>query len=683
MSSLAHPSATAKHEPITVLNAALVFADLGIPIVPEHSPDPTTATGCDCHHDDCTKPGKHPRTKNGSKDATTDETTIRRWFRMWPHANIGTSLELAGLVIIGPDSIEWAAEFERRGLPPGPVAQSGGGEGHRHYFYRLPDRVPATRICRSGEYDILATGNAILAPSLHVSGRRYEWLVPIVELAEIPYLPDWACEMLRTAAARRMQRYTTGAASPDVDGPPVRLHERGLRRWRGELTEQKPDGSVDRSASLFYVGLDLAECGASERAIVTALAERDSTLGWRKYSDRADPDASYGEIASRGVARATEREQERRTDPRAPAASADDTPEVTRLRRKVLDQDDRLGTQAASIRQLRAELASIWKVIGKRGVSGDDKVSFLAAANVAHSHSHRTYLVDLAQIAGMPRKTIANKQRKQRLFSLPDRRGREQGRADSPLTWRVTREETDPGKYDSILELQPRYSTLVETLAEFSTLKVAPTGRGGRRVKRPACHPDAQIETTGWCCSTCHTPLDSDGQILKSQVETPGHCVGLTGDQLETSENPEPDSLKSQADTSDSKQAGAAPEPIKLDERRPRRMAGGSDEPPRPGDVVVFRGQEWTVEKVEGRTLSLLLPTPRPQGSTRPRYGRRPGKRTSVGVAEVRVVARATTLFGAPPSIGGGSDEVLRFRRLGDSAATLRWRQRRVAGGAP
>jgi len=45
---------------------------------------------CTCEaNKDCNNPGKHPRTEHGFKDATTDVETIKKWWQMWPTANIG------------------------------------------------------------------------------------------------------------------------------------------------------------------------------------------------------------------------------------------------------------------------------------------------------------------------------------------------------------------------------------------------------------------------------------------------------------------------------------------------------------------------------------------------------------------------------------------------------------------
>jgi hypothetical protein len=162
---------------MTLLEAALQYAGSGWPVLPLFTP---TDGVCDCpdtykDRGDC-KPGKHPRTLHGLKDATLDEATIQRWWKMWPHANLAIDLARAGLIDIAPDSTVWHAEFIARGLPPTLTFVSGGGDGHQHYLYSRPPHAPTTRLCREGDYDILSSGYAIMPPSLHVSGNCYRWV---------------------------------------------------------------------------------------------------------------------------------------------------------------------------------------------------------------------------------------------------------------------------------------------------------------------------------------------------------------------------------------------------------------------------------------------------------------------------------------------------------------------------
>ncbi len=265
--------------PSVPLEVWLGYASLGIPVVPEHAPDPRSPTGCDCGRRECRKPGKHPRTPNGSLDATTEEATIRRRLGVWPRANIGTALEKADLVIVGPDCPRWLDEFARRGLPPTPVARSGGGDGHLHYFYRRPAGCPQTRICKPDQYDILAKGNAILAPSLHASGRRYEWLVPIESLAQLAELPAWAVAELR---ARGEGGATTPAALP-ADLQPVPLAALRVPDWTRRLIREGRDADPERYASrseaLWKAIRKLVATGHSNAVVAAVLLDPANAVG--------------------------------------------------------------------------------------------------------------------------------------------------------------------------------------------------------------------------------------------------------------------------------------------------------------------------------------------------------------------------------------------------------------------
>jgi putative DNA primase/helicase len=91
-------------------------------------------------------------------------------------------------------------------------------------------------------------------------------------------------------------------AIPNTNGgrstaePPVELMPEALKVWRGEKPKAKHTGEIDRSGSLVKVGRILYDAGATRSALVTALAERDEALGWRKYTGRADADIRYHEI---------------------------------------------------------------------------------------------------------------------------------------------------------------------------------------------------------------------------------------------------------------------------------------------------------------------------------------------------------------------------------------------------
>jgi hypothetical protein len=69
--------------------AALEYAVAhGIPVFPLHGVN--SDLSCTCGRQ-CGQPGKHPRTPHGHKDATADPVQIKKWWKRWPDANIGTA----------------------------------------------------------------------------------------------------------------------------------------------------------------------------------------------------------------------------------------------------------------------------------------------------------------------------------------------------------------------------------------------------------------------------------------------------------------------------------------------------------------------------------------------------------------------------------------------------------------
>ena len=276
--------------------AAHAYATRGWSVLPLHRP--LDSGSCSCGDPSCGHVGKHPDGElapRGVRNAMTDPAIIDRWWAARPGANVGIDLAGAGLLVIAPDSPEWQAEFEDRGLPRTATAQSGGGDGHVHYYYRLPKGCPTHRLCKPGEYDILSNGHVVAPPSRHGSGRRYEWLVSPEQFGELPEAPAWAVDALAAAAA------PPEAPPDDPDAPPVRLDPDSLEWWIGERWSDNGSGKIDRSVTLFAIGCRLAEAGAARKTIAEALAERDEALGYRKFTGRSDAAKRYDEIALQAI----------------------------------------------------------------------------------------------------------------------------------------------------------------------------------------------------------------------------------------------------------------------------------------------------------------------------------------------------------------------------------------------
>src|SRR5688500_6680713 len=163
-----------------LLDFALEYAAKGWQVIPLHTP--TESGYCTCNKTDCKSVGKHPRTRNGLKDSTSDQAKIREWWSMWPNANIGiVTGETSGIIALdvaldkfGEKSLAYL-EDENDSLPT--TLPSVTGSGGRHYLFSLPEVSIKNSASSIGQgLDIRGNGGYIVAPpSLHKSGNRYKW----------------------------------------------------------------------------------------------------------------------------------------------------------------------------------------------------------------------------------------------------------------------------------------------------------------------------------------------------------------------------------------------------------------------------------------------------------------------------------------------------------------------------
>ena len=165
--------------------AAIAYADrLGWSVVPLFEPITTSPsavpTGCACRRPECLadahKWGKHPRTKNGVKDATMDLAQIRAWWEMWPESNVGIATgPPSGMFVVDVDGPEGARRLaELIGDIHTPHATTGSGA---HWVFAWPAQIELRNKVRiHPEIDVRAAGGYIVgAPSMHGSGRLYTW----------------------------------------------------------------------------------------------------------------------------------------------------------------------------------------------------------------------------------------------------------------------------------------------------------------------------------------------------------------------------------------------------------------------------------------------------------------------------------------------------------------------------
>jgi hypothetical protein len=189
-----------------ILRIALGYARLGWHVFPCHTP---TDRGCSCGMSSCDNVGKHPRVKDWPNVATTDEATIQDWWTRWPNANIGIATGAkSGVVVLDVDPDEGGALaledlLAEHGSLPETVESLTGGGG-RHLLFQHPGVEMRNSASKLGAgLDIRGDGGYVIAPpSLHESGRRYEWEVSS-HPTDVPLapMPAWLLELV-TASQR-------------------------------------------------------------------------------------------------------------------------------------------------------------------------------------------------------------------------------------------------------------------------------------------------------------------------------------------------------------------------------------------------------------------------------------------------------------------------------------------------
>jgi hypothetical protein len=183
-------------------------------------------------------------------------------------------------------------------FPPSAVVET--SPGRHHFFWRLSRPVaPALGEDLNKRLAYLMGADKSgwdLTQLVRLPGTTNHKYAPapevtLADLNDRAYDPD-------DLAARLPPIARTSRAEANA-GPPVRLSPAAMAIWEGRSTKTTAEGEVDRSASLFRIGRVLFNAGAAPDVAVAALAERDETLGWNKYSDRPRAEEEYRRIVDK------------------------------------------------------------------------------------------------------------------------------------------------------------------------------------------------------------------------------------------------------------------------------------------------------------------------------------------------------------------------------------------------
>lgn len=281
----------------TPLQAALTYAARGWPVFPCHSMQPKTGA-CTCGAASCSSRAKHPATRQGFKDATTDLARVREIWARLPAANVGVVTGRAsGLVVLDVDPDHGGLSSLRsliveHGRLPDTMTVGTGSDGLHFYFAHPGNEIRNSAGSKLGPgLDVRGDGGYVIAPpSGHASGRDYRWATDLD--TEVAQLPDWMHAALRPPERRQMAdvvdirsgarvdawaRRALDAEVASVVGAPEGARNHLLNRAAFNLGQIVAGGSlqhddVERAlrGAGFAVGLSDRECEATIRSGMTA-----------------------------------------------------------------------------------------------------------------------------------------------------------------------------------------------------------------------------------------------------------------------------------------------------------------------------------------------------------------------------------------------------------------------------
>jgi hypothetical protein len=156
----------------------LSYAAQGLRVIPLHTPK---GDGCSCQDVECHSIGKHPRLGKWVELASKDASTIERWWKKFPDANIGiaTGAE-SGVFVVDVDGEEGEITLsslqQRRFTELPETRECQTGKGRHLYFRHSGGKLPNRASTLGKGLDIRGDGGqAVAPPSVHHSGIPYMW----------------------------------------------------------------------------------------------------------------------------------------------------------------------------------------------------------------------------------------------------------------------------------------------------------------------------------------------------------------------------------------------------------------------------------------------------------------------------------------------------------------------------
>jgi hypothetical protein len=195
--------------------------------------------------------------------ATADAEQIRKWWRKWPHANVGVALKPSQLVVVDsdvPKNGEASSKALIRTLNLPATLRARTATGGTHLYFEAGDHDAIGRLIRLARdqegrkvaLDVLGDGYVVAPPSHRKdTGKSYGWRNAGEDPAPLP------------ASVRRLVAASRAPNSPS-----------GRPRMT-KLPDVIREG--ERDVMLTSLAGTMRKRGASERAILAALREENAT----------------------------------------------------------------------------------------------------------------------------------------------------------------------------------------------------------------------------------------------------------------------------------------------------------------------------------------------------------------------------------------------------------------------
>lgn len=281
------------------VDAALSYAARGWLVFPVF--EPLGPGRCSCGSASCSSVAKHPRVHNGLHDASRDRRTVTRWWSGRPKANVAIATgPSGGLVVLDFDARHGGLEtlqqiqIDHGPLPKTLLVATGGGGLHYFFGYPADEDVASGAAVLGPGADIRARGGYIVAPpSVHSSGKHYEWINAPCDV-QLAALPPSILTLLRERKKKRAPppRLVTRSTDRSHD------HESRVRRCRAYVDRipGAPEGARNetffRAVAPACHGFDLDEDeflpiarSWNNRCSPTGIDDNELTLTLRNFNE--------------------------------------------------------------------------------------------------------------------------------------------------------------------------------------------------------------------------------------------------------------------------------------------------------------------------------------------------------------------------------------------------------------